>query len=87
MDELAQLSIRRGDKLYRIKVFANTVRIEQQLGGDSQPVNRQDYDVYDEATSAWDFDVLGRLIDVYQARNMHEQLENWNNEGGAGEQR
>ena len=87
MDELAQLSIRRRDKLYRIKVFANTVRIEQQLGGDSQPVNRQDYDVYDEATSAWDFDVLGRLIDVYQAGNMRGQLENWNNEGGAGEQR
>ena len=87
MDELAKLSIRRGDKLYRITVFENTVRIEQQLGGDNQPVNRQDYDVYDEATSAWDFDVLGRLIDGYQARNMRGQLENWNNEGGAGEQR
>jgi len=87
MDELAKLYIRRGDKLYRIMVFENTVRIEQQPGGDNQPVNRHDYDVYDEATSAWDFDVLGRLIDVYQAGNMREQLENWNNEGGAGEQR
>lgn len=87
MDELAKLSIRRGGKLYRITVFANTVRIEQQLGGDNQPVNRQDYDVYDEAASAWDFDVLGRLIDLYQAGKTREQLENWNNEGGAGEQR
>jgi hypothetical protein len=83
MDELAKLHIGRNGKLYCIKVFETTVRIEQELGGDTVSVNRSDFPVYDESTSAWDFHGLGRLIDKYQARKIREQIETWNDEGGA----
>jgi hypothetical protein len=83
MDELAKLRIRRNDKLYCIKVFETTIRIEQDLGGDNVSVNQRNFPVYDVSASAWDFQGLGRLIDMYQARKLREQLETWSDEGGA----
>jgi hypothetical protein len=83
MDELAKLHVGRNGKLYCIKVFETAIRIEQELGGDTVPVNRSNFIVYDEATSAWDFEGIGRLIDMYQARKIREQIETWNDEGGA----
>jgi hypothetical protein len=83
MDELAKLHLERNDRLYCIKVFETTIQIEHEAGGDSLPVNRSDFPVYDEAATAWDFEELGRLIDRYQARKMRQQLSTWNDEGGA----
>lgn len=83
MDELAKLNVGRNGKVYCIKVFANDIHIEQESGGDNHIANRNKFPAYDETGSAWDIEVLGRLIDLYQTRKTREQIERWSDEGGA----
>jgi hypothetical protein len=83
MDELAKLNVGRNGKVYCIKVFENDVHIQQESGGDNHTVNRIKFPVYNETGFAWDIEVLGRLIDLYQTRKIREQIDRWTDEGGA----
>lgn len=64
MDEHeAVIYFRRGDVLYRVKAFEQTVWIERQLIGNT-PYARADHPVYDGLI--WNFDAIDVLVRLYE---------------------
>lgn len=65
MDEHeAVIYFRRGDVLYRVKAFEQTVWIERQLIGNT-PYPRAEHPVYDGLI--WNFDAIDALVRLYEA--------------------
>lgn len=65
MEEVSSLYIRVSGSVYRVKVFAQSVWVERQPGGDNLPFARADHPVFDGQT--WDLAALSILIGSYHS--------------------